>query len=138
MRCKTLVPFCCQHSRTGYWKIKCPLNSYSRGRAWAYVWKPWLAANQSSCVVFCNLISNFCFLVLQEKLSARFQELSIKSSLSEFVVNSRALLDLQSVQVAAEAILKNEKPIPARGDHSSKNHLLQSLLNKVGRSSLLK
>jgi hypothetical protein len=62
---------------------------------------------------------------LQEKLNARFQELSVKSSLSEFVVNSRGLLDLHGVQVAAEAILKNEKPIPARGDHSSKTHFLE-------------
>jgi hypothetical protein len=49
----------------------------------------------------------------------------VKSSLSEFVVNSRALLDLHGVQIAAEAILKNEKPLPARGDHSSKNEVQQ-------------
>ena len=62
----------------------------------------------------------FCGLYFQEKLSSRFQELSVKSSLSEYVVNSRALLDLHGVQIAAEAIFKNEKPLPARGDHSSK------------------
>ena len=56
----------------------------------------------------------------REKLSTRFQELSVKSSLSEFVVNSRQLLDINAVRMAAEAILKNEKPIPAQGDHSSK------------------
>lgn len=56
----------------------------------------------------------------REKLSHRFQELSVKSSLSEFVVNSRQLLDINAVRIAAEAILKNEKPIPAQGDHSSK------------------
>ena len=56
----------------------------------------------------------------REKLSARFQELSVKSSVSEFVVNSRQLLDINAVRMAAEAILKNEKPVPAQGDHSSK------------------
>ena len=56
----------------------------------------------------------------RDKLNHRFQELSIKSSLSEFVVNSRQLLDINAVRIAAEAILKNEKPIPAQGDHSSK------------------
>ena len=56
----------------------------------------------------------------REKISARFQELSVKSSLSEFVVNSRQLLDIAAVRMAAEAILKNEKPIPAQGDQSSK------------------
>ena len=56
----------------------------------------------------------------EEKISARFQELSVKSSLSEFVVNSRQLLDIAAVRMAAEAILKNEKPIPAQGDQSSK------------------
>ena len=56
----------------------------------------------------------------REKLNHRFQELSVKSSLSEFVVNSRQLLDINAVRIAAEAILKNEKPIPAQGDHSSK------------------
>ena len=55
----------------------------------------------------------------REKLNHRFQELSVKSSLSEFVVNSRQLLDINAVRIAAEAILKNEKPIPAQGDHSS-------------------
>jgi len=54
----------------------------------------------------------------REKISARFQELSVKSSLSEFVVNSRQLLDIAAVRMAAEAILKNEKPIPAQGDQS--------------------
>jgi len=54
----------------------------------------------------------------REKLSARFQELSVKSSVSEFVVNSRQLLDINAVRMAAEAILKNEKPVPAQGDHS--------------------
>ena len=43
----------------------------------------------------------------------------IKSSLSEFVVNSRQLLDINAVRIAADLILKNEKPIPAQGDHSS-------------------
>lgn len=57
----------------------------------------------------------------REKLNHRFQELSVKSSLSEFVVNSRQLLDINAVRIAAEAILKNEKPIPAQGDHSSKS-----------------
>ena len=56
----------------------------------------------------------------REKLNHRFQELSVKSSLSEFVVNSRQLLDINAVRIAAEAILENEKPIPAQGDHSSK------------------
>ena len=56
----------------------------------------------------------------REKLNHRFSELSVKSSLSEFVVNSRQLLDINAVRIAAEAILKNEKPIPAQGDHSSK------------------
>ena len=56
----------------------------------------------------------------REKLSSRFQELSVKSSVSEFVVNSRQLLDINAVRMAAEAILKNEKPVPAQGDHSSK------------------
>ena len=56
----------------------------------------------------------------REKLNHRFSELSIKSSLSEFVVNSRQLLDINNVRIAAESILKNEKPIPAQGDHSSK------------------
>ena len=55
----------------------------------------------------------------REKLNHRFSELSVKSSLSEFVVNSRQLLDINAVRIAAEAILKNEKPIPAQGDHSS-------------------
>merc|ERR1719282_673643 len=54
----------------------------------------------------------------REKLSARFQELSVKSSVSDFVVNSRQLLDINAVRMAAEAILKNEKPVPAQGDHS--------------------
>jgi len=54
----------------------------------------------------------------REKLNHRFSELSIKSSLSEFVVNSRALLDINAVRIAAEAILKNEKPMHAQGDHS--------------------
>ena len=57
----------------------------------------------------------------RDKLNHRFSELSIKSSLSEFVVNSRQLLDINAVRIAAEAILKNEKPIPAQGDHSSKS-----------------
>lgn len=56
----------------------------------------------------------------RERLSNRFQELSVKSSLSEFVVNSRQLLDINAVRIAAEAILKNEKPIPVQGDHTSK------------------
>ena len=60
----------------------------------------------------------------REKLSARFQELSVKSSVSEFVVNSRHLLDINAVRTAAEAILKNEKPVPAQGDHSSKPTIL--------------
>ena len=60
----------------------------------------------------------------REKLNHRFSELSIKSSLSEFVVNSRALLDINAVRIAAEAILKNEKPMHAQGDHSSKHKLL--------------
>ena len=55
----------------------------------------------------------------REKLNHRFSELSIKSSLSEFVVNSRQLLDINAVRIAAEAILKNEKPVHAQGDHSS-------------------
>ena len=55
----------------------------------------------------------------RDKLNHRFQELSIKSSLSEFVVNSRQLLDINAVRIAADLILKNEKPIPAQGDHSS-------------------
>jgi len=54
----------------------------------------------------------------RDKLNHRFQELSIKSSLSEFVVNSRQLLDINAVRIAADLILKNEKPIPAQGDHS--------------------
>ena len=57
----------------------------------------------------------------REKLNHRFQELSVKSLLREFVVNSRQLLDINAVRIAAEAILKNEKPIPAQGDHSSKS-----------------
>lgn len=66
----------------------------------------------------------------REKLSHRFQELSVKSSLSEFVVNSRQLLDINAVRIAAEAILKNEKPIPAQGDHSSETKYC-SRLNHV-------
>ena len=63
----------------------------------------------------------------REKLSSRFQELSVKSSVSEFVVNSRQLLDINAVRMAAEAILKNEKPVPAQGDHSSKTILVLAI-----------
>ena len=56
----------------------------------------------------------------REKLNRRFQELSIKSSLSEYVVNSRALLDVATVHRATEAILRNEKPQQAKADKSSK------------------
>ncbi len=64
----------------------------------------------------------------REKLNHRFSELSVKSSLSEFVVNSRQLLDINAVRIAAEAILKNEKPIPAQGDHSSESNLRKLML----------
>jgi hypothetical protein len=56
----------------------------------------------------------------RDKLSRRFQELSVKSSLSEYVVNSRQLLDIETVHHATEAILRNEKPIQPKGDKSSK------------------
>jgi len=52
----------------------------------------------------------------REKLNRRFQELSIKSSLSEYVVNSRALLDVATVHRATEAILRNETPQQAKAD----------------------
>ena len=55
----------------------------------------------------------------REKLNRRFQELSIKSSLSEYVVNSRALLDVATVHRATEAILRNEKPQQAKADKTS-------------------
>jgi hypothetical protein len=59
----------------------------------------------------------------REKLNHRFQELSIKSSLSEFVVNSRALLDVETVHVATESILRNEKPPSPKPDKSSEYKL---------------
>ena len=55
----------------------------------------------------------------REKLNRRFQELSIKSSLSEYVVNSRALLDVATVHRATEAILRNETPQQAKADKTS-------------------
>ena len=64
----------------------------------------------------------------REKLNRRFQELSIKSSLSEYVVNSRALLDVATVHRATEAILRNEKPQQAKADKSSEYDSLLCLL----------
>ncbi len=63
----------------------------------------------------------------REKLSQRFQDLSIKSSLSEFVVNSRALLDVDTVHSATEAILRNEKPVQLKPDPSSKSGNVNSV-----------
>ena len=54
----------------------------------------------------------------REKLNHRFQELAVKSSLSEYVVNSRSLLDIDMVHVATEAILRNEKPQMPKPDTS--------------------
>ncbi len=54
----------------------------------------------------------------REKLNQRFQELSVKSSLSEFVVNSRSLLGVETVHRATEAILRNEKPLQPKPDKS--------------------
>ena len=54
----------------------------------------------------------------REKLNQRFQELSVKSSLSEYVVNSRSLLDVETVHRATEAILRNEKPVQPKPDKS--------------------
>lgn len=58
----------------------------------------------------------------REKLNHRFQELSVKSSLSEYVVNSRALLDVEMVRLATEAILRNEKPIQPTPDKSKSQY----------------
>ncbi|TRY68483.1 hypothetical protein TCAL_01385 [Tigriopus californicus] len=65
-------------------------------------------------------ISEIYSLLLQDrdKLNHRFQELSVKSSLSEYVVNSRSLLDIETIHIAAESILRNEKPIQAPPDKS--------------------
>lgn len=67
-------------------------------------------------------ISEIYSLLLQDrdKLNHRFHELSVKSSLSEYVVNSRSLLDIETIHIAAESILRNEKPIQAPPDKSSK------------------
>lgn len=54
----------------------------------------------------------------REKLNHRFQELSVKSSLSEYVVNSCAMLNVDMVRVATEAILRNEKPPQPKPDNS--------------------
>ena len=54
------------------------------------------------------------------------QELSVKSSLSEYVVNSRSLLDIETVHVATEAILRNDKPPQPKVDKASKNILTNS------------
>ena len=63
----------------------------------------------------------------REKLNRRFQELSIKSSLSEYVVNSRALLDVATVHRATEAILRNEKPQQAKADKTSEYNKVSTL-----------
>lgn len=65
-------------------------------------------------------ISEIYSLLLQDrdKLNHRFHELSVKSSLSEYVVNSRSLLDIETIHIAAESILRNEKPIQAPPDKS--------------------
>ena len=65
-------------------------------------------------------VSELYALLLQdrEKLNHRFQELSVKSSLSEYLVNSRAMLDVDMVHVATEAILRNEKPAQPKPDKS--------------------
>ena len=55
----------------------------------------------------------------RDRLNTRFQELSVKSSLSEYVVNSRSLLDITTVHVATEAILRNEKPVQPKSDKAS-------------------
>ncbi len=55
----------------------------------------------------------------REKLNHRFQELSVKSSLSEYVVNSRTMLNVDMVHVATEAILRNEKPVQPKPDKSN-------------------
>ena len=54
----------------------------------------------------------------REKLNQRFQELSVKSSLSEYVVNSKSLLDVETVHRATEAILRHEKPVQPKPDKS--------------------
>lgn len=83
-----------------------------------------LQASPNNAVITAQQMAELYGILLhdREKLNHRFSELSVKSSLSEFVVNSRQLLDIAAVRIAAEAILKNEKPIPAQGDHSSKLH----------------
>ena len=58
------------------------------------------------------------YLVL--KFHSPFQELSVKSSLSEFLVNSRSLLDVDNVHMATEAILRNEKPVQTKPNKASK------------------
>ena len=56
----------------------------------------------------------------RENLNHRFQELSVKSSLSEFVVNCRSLLDIDTVHLATDTILRNEKPAQPKPAKSSK------------------
>ncbi|XP_071745394.1 uncharacterized protein [Lepeophtheirus salmonis] len=54
----------------------------------------------------------------RESLNRRFSELVTKSSLSEFIVNSGQILDINTVRAATEAILKHEKPIRPKQDKS--------------------
>ena len=66
----------------------------------------------------------------RETLNYRFRELSVKTSISEFVVNSKGLLDLNTVRSANETINKNEKPVPVQGDNSGKKELNQSQIKR--------
>eukprot|EP00096_Caligus_rogercresseyi_P015908 TRINITY_DN83_c0_g5_i2.p1 TRINITY_DN83_c0_g5~~TRINITY_DN83_c0_g5_i2.p1 ORF type:complete len:776 (+),score=258.64 TRINITY_DN83_c0_g5_i2:278-2605(+) len=54
----------------------------------------------------------------RESLNRRFSELVSKSSLSEFIVNSGQILDVNTVRAATDAILKHEKPIRPKQDKS--------------------
>lgn len=65
----------------------------------------------------------------RENLNNRFQELAAKSSISEFVVNSRKVLDIETVKGAAESILKNEKPPLPKPDNSGKALLYSCAMN---------
>ncbi len=57
----------------------------------------------------------------REKLQRRFRELSVKTSLSEFVVNSRGILDVETVREATDAIVRGEKPNAIKADANNKS-----------------